>query len=476
MASDRLLRREPCEGPFAVIAQIKNADRLICLNTYAEEAGLCAGMGLSDARALYPNLRTCVQDIRKDQLFLQGLARWATRYCPWVGRDDQDGLLLNITGSAHLFGSEETIADDIRLRLKRSRLSVSIGIADTRGAAWALAHYGEGIAPVGQTLKATGALPVASLRITEQEDTTLQRLGIKRIGQLAELPRSTLGQRFGASVLMQLDRALGMQSESISPDVQPTTYSARLSLPDPIGLTKDVMAGIDRLLPPICSKLAEKEAGARVLNLTCRRVDKSDLIVELHLARPLRDPKRILLLFERGVNDLDAGFGIDQLRLEATQVESLPAEQVTQCRPNRQDGLHDLMTRLGNRIGLENILRFLPADSHIPEHSFIVAPAAWSEATGVWVAMSPRPIRMFRPEHIAANDRRPPRQFRWRRMAFTTARCTGPERIAPEWWLDDENWQHGVRDYWKVETREGRRLWMFYTPQHPGWYVQGEFA
>ncbi|MEZ5746322.1 MAG: hypothetical protein R3E00_07105 [Paracoccaceae bacterium] len=61
-------------------------------------------------------------------------------------------------------------------------------------------------------------------------------------------------------------------------------------------------------------------------------------------------------------------------------------------------------------------------------------------------------------------------------MVFTAARCTGPERIAPEWWLDDENWRHGVRDYWKVETRQGRRLWMFYTPQHPGWYVQGEFA
>lgn len=59
---------------------------------------------------------------------------------------------------------------------------------------------------------------------------------------------------------------------------------------------------------------------------------------------------------------------------------------------------------------------------------------------------------------------------------MTTGRVTGPERIAPEWWLEDENWRSGVRDYWRVETRQGRRLWLFHTPQQPGWFVQGEFV
>ena len=61
-------------------------------------------------------------------------------------------------------------------------------------------------------------------------------------------------------------------------------------------------------------------------------------------------------------------------------------------------------------------------------------------------------------------------------MFFTTGRATGPERIAPEWWLPDDAWRTGLRDYWKVETTQGRRLWLFYTPQNPGWFVQGEFA
>ena len=163
--------------------------------------------------------------------------------------------------------------------------------------------------------------------------------------------------------------------------------------------------------------------------------------------------------------------------LVATQVEVLQVEQVAHSQTqHNSDGLHDLMTRLGNRIGLENIQRFLPAESHIPENSFIVSPAAWSESVGSWGNVNPRPIRLFPPEYVAARGHRPPNRFNWRAMSFTVGRIIGPERIAPEWWLEDENWRHGVRDYWKVETLEGHRLWMFHTPQNPNWFVQGVFA
>ena len=163
-------------------------------------------------------------------------------------------------------------------------------------------------------------------------------------------------------------------------------------------------------------------------------------------------------------------------RLQATQVEPLPARQISHACSGQNGQLEDLISRLGTRIGLENIQRFLPADSHIPERSFLTAPAAYSEPEGPWVSLRPRPVRLFAPEPIAASGLQPPRHFRWRRMSLTTARATGPERITPEWWLEDENWSAGVRDYWHVETRQGRRLWLFYTPQNPGWFAQGEFA
>lgn len=476
LSSERSLRIRHVEGAFAVTAHIKNADRLMCLNAMAEENGLRRGMGLADARSFCPQLQTELHNPQADQSFQSRLVRWAKRYCPWVGRDGVDGLLLDVSGSAHLLGGEAALLHDIRMRLARSKLTVSIGMADTLGAAWALAHYGQGRADAGNTLQTVQRLPIASLRITAKEDTTLQRLGIKTIGQLAALPRATVGQRFGASVLMRLDQSLGNHAESISPETNVPTYSTRLTLPEPIGLAKDVMAGVKRLLSPLCEKLTSNMSGARVLSLSCRRIDGGDQTVELRLARPLRDPTRILPLFERGISEIDAGFGIDQLRLVAVQVDALPAEQTTHGKARYDDGLHDLITRLGNRIGLENIQRFLPAESHIPERSFIISPAAWSEPEGAWVSLNPRPIRLFPPEYVAVAKNQPPNRFKWRGMSFKVGHMTGPERIAPEWWLDDENWRHGIRDYWKVETREGHRLWMFHTPQNPNWFVHGVFA
>ncbi|MGR3291313.1 MAG: Y-family DNA polymerase [Paracoccaceae bacterium] len=476
LASDRVLRISPVDAPFALTLRESNTERLYCLNEAAEALGLVRGIGLSDARALCPAIKTQPADTKADARFQRMLARWATRYCPWAGLEGTDGVVLDVTGATHLFGGGAAMLDDMRLRLTRSNLNVRIGMAETRGAAWALARFDEGIAPNGQVLERIGALPVAALRLSEKASIALRRLGIRTISDLAVLPRATITRRFGPDVILRLDQALGRQPESVSPLSEPIYYGVRITLPEPIGLTSDVMAGAARLLDQLCAKLKAQEQGARVLQLTLRRVDQASQQVELRLARAMRDPARILPLFERGVAGIDAGFGIDRLRLEAVQVEDLPVQQISHTSSKSSKGLDDLITRVGNRIGLDNITRFLPADSHIPERSFIIASAAYSDPAGSWPVLRPRPLRLFRPEPIAGAGRNPPRHFRWRRMAMTVARATGPERITPEWWLEDENWHAGLRDYWQVETRQGRRLWLFHTPQNPGWFVQGEFA
>ncbi|WP_170409820.1 Y-family DNA polymerase [Ruegeria atlantica] len=476
LASDRVLRQCPIDRPFALTLKQKNANRIYCLNATATQQGLHQGMPYADARAFCPNLQSQVAQPEQDQRFLRTLRRWATRYCPWVGLEGKDGLVMDITGSAHLFGGEAAMLTDMRMRLMRAGISTQIGLADTRGAAWALAHYGEGVAPSGEALATLAALPVAALRIEDSISIALQRLGLRSIGDLARAARAPLTRRFGPGLLLRLDQALGTQPEEISPCADPPHYAVRITLPEPIGLLSDVMAGAERLLVQLCAKLQTQEVGARSLCMTLRRVDQDQQQVELRLARPLRDARRILPLFERGLSEVYAGFGIDQLRLEATQVEALPVQQISHVSGGEKGKLDDLISRLGTRIGLENIQRFLPADSHIPERSFIVAPAAYSDPAGSWISTHPRPITLFPPEPIAATGSRPPTRFRWRRMSLTTGRTTGPERIAPEWWLEDDNWRSGIRDYWRVETREGRRLWLFYTPQNPGWFVQGEFA
>jgi protein ImuB len=476
LSSERFLRARPIDAPFALTHIHANTQRIYCLNAEAERQGLRKGMGFSDARMLCPDLQTSLANPQADGQFLQTLARWAGKYCPWVGLDD-DGLMLDVTGSTHLFGGEGGMLDDLHARLDRASLSHKTGLASTRGAAWALARFGGGRIPDGPILPHIGHLEVAALRIGDDMCNAVQRLGVRTIAELAVLPRTTLAHRFGADLLLRLDQALGEQPEPVSPRKPPPSFSVRMTLPEPIGLSRDVTAGLERLLVRVCETLSDQQKGARRLCFTARRVDQANVHIEVRLARPMRDAARIARLFERGIEALDAGYGIDQIRLEATEVEHLPFRQTTHHGAVEGDSMADLITRLGTRVGLENITRHLPSDSNIPEKSFTVAYAAYSEpATGGWYASPPRPLVIFPPEPIAGYSPHPPTRFQWRRMSFRTEQTVGPERIAPEWWLDNPDWRSGLRDYWRIYTREGRRLWLFFTPQNPAWFVHGEFA
>ncbi|MCF6304426.1 MAG: DNA polymerase Y family protein [Rhodobacteraceae bacterium] len=467
LASERVLRAQPVDAPFALTHTQSNTQKIYCLNALAEGFGLRRGMGFSDARVLCPDLQTRLANPVADARFLQTLARWSGRYCPWVGVDG-DGLVLDVTGSTHLFGGDTAMLLDMQARLDRAGLSHKTGLASTRGAAWALARYGS--APLD-------ALPVAALRLPEDICNGLARLGVKTIADLRALPRITLARRFGAGVLLQLDRALGDQPEPVSPQSETPHFAVRMTLPEPIGLISDITLGLARLLARLCETLAVQEMGARRMQFTARRVGMASSQIEVRFARPMRDPPRIAALFARGLEKIDSGYGIDQIRLEAVEVEKLPLRQITHHKAKNDDHLADLITRLGNRVGLENILRHHPADSHIPEKSFMAVPAAYTEpAPGGWFISAPRPLIIFPAEPIRATGPQPPKYFIWRRMSFRIAQATGPERIAPEWWLENPDWRSGLRDYWRVSTREGRRLWLFFTPQNPGWFVQGEFA
>ncbi|WP_246176450.1 Y-family DNA polymerase [Rhodovulum strictum] len=479
MASDTSLRRRPVPGPFALTLRRGNADHLHCLTPEAEVRGLSRGMALADARAICPELATRPADLAREAAALASLRRWAGRYAPMVASDGPDGLIADITGVAHLFGGEEELRADLHARLDRAGLTAASAIADSRGAAHALARHGGGILAEGALSEGVGRLPVSALRIDHATAEALARVGLTRIADLTALPRAPLARRFGPGLVLRLDQILGHQPEPVAAAPDPPHFGVRMTLPEPIGLQADVMAGLGRLLERLCRTLALHQRGARRLRLELRRVDRGVAHVEIGLARPLRDPDRIAALFVKGVQEIDAGFGIDALRLSAPVTEPLAPEQIGGggAAVRGEDALADLVSRLGNRIGFDRVLRLLPADSRIPERSFLIAPAAYSAPAPEPPRRGPaRPITLFPPEPVSAVSGHPPARFRWRRMEFATLRAIGPERIAPEWWLDDPAWRTGLRDYWRIETKQGPRLWLFHTPLAPGWQVQGEFA
>jgi protein ImuB len=197
---------------------------------------------------------------------------------------------------------------------------------------------------------------------------------------------------------------------------------------------------------------------------------------------------RPLLLMK--LPEIDAGFGIDMLRLEVVHHEPLQLRQAAghlaatdqaRARLTDQNAVDDLMGRLGARIGMERITRRHPGESHLPEKTARTVAAAWSDRAGGWPEpRGVRPVILWQPEPVTAPSRRTvPERFRWRGRTFATLAADGPERIAPEWWFDDPQWRTGPRDYWQVTTDQGDRLWLYYAhgaALSPGWFCHGAFA
>ena len=476
--SELSLRRNPAPGGFALLAKERGADRLVCLNRDAEARGLRHGIGLADARALCPDLLTRPADPIGEMQALEALRRWALRYGPWAATDSMDGLVLDITGAAHLVGGEAALLDDLTARLARMGFETRAAIADTRGAAWAMAHFGRGgVVPENGQKQALMGLPLAALRLDDSIVEGLTRLGLRLIRDLTQVPRASLVRRFGTDPMLRLDQALGAVPEPVTPAPVPPVFAVRLSLPEPIGLMSDITAGLDRLLARLCDHLRGAGMGARRVLLEMSRTDGTTIRLEIGLARAMREPPAMAQLFARALDGMDAGFGIDRMRLSAPQTDPLPVQQITTTGAQAQDDLSDLLTRLCNRVGFEHVTRYQPADSNIPEKTFSIAAAAYSDPARDWPqGAPPRPLMIFPPEPIAGSGRTLPRRFKWRGLWWGVVAATGPERISPEWWLDDPAWRTGLRDYWRVQTDRGARLWLFHTPQRDGWCVQGEFA
>ncbi|MFC3086031.1 Y-family DNA polymerase [Tabrizicola soli] len=491
LASDVSLRRRPVEGAFALTLRSGNTDHLHCVNQAAFARGLRRGMALADARAVAPDISTRPADLAGEAAALSALRRWAGRYAPMVACDGSEGLIADVSGVSHLFGGEEDLRADLHARLDRAGLVAASAIAGTRGAAHALSRNGGGIIADGALAIGLGRLPVSALRIDPETADELVRVGLTRISDIVALPRAPLARRFGAGLILRLDQALGVQPEPVSPEAETPHFGVRMTLPEAIGLQADVMAGLDRLLERLCAHLARHHQGARRMKLELRRVDGETAQVSIGLARPMRDPLRIAGLFLKGVEEIDAGFGIDALRLSALVTEPMAPEQIGEGPTVRaEDALADLVSRLGNRIGFDRVLRLQPADSLVPERSFLTVPVAYSTPTPSPARRGPsRPAFLFPPEPVSVasppRPGHPPARFRWRRMPLSTLRAVGPERISPEWWFDDPAWRTGIRDYWRIETQEGPRLWLFHTPQSASWhgpdrarawFAQGEFA
>ncbi len=186
----------------------------------ARAAGLRAGLTLGQAQAIVPELVAREHEPARDRAALVRLADWAVRFSPIVEPVEPDALLVDITGCELLFGGEERLARQVVAGLARRGFTARVAVADTVGAAQALACSEREelcLVPAGQGSAYLAPLPPETLRIEAAVAERLAALGVRTIGDLLTLPRATLPARFGAGLVQRLRQALGEVVEGVHP-------------------------------------------------------------------------------------------------------------------------------------------------------------------------------------------------------------------------------------------------------------------
>ena len=461
-------------------------------------------MSLADARARFPALLVADADASAEFVLLERIADACLRYTPLVALDGADGLMLDISGVAHLFDGEEGLVRDMEARLARQGLSLSTGVADTPRAAAALARYSaQRIAPPGLSGKPFVRLfhdmPVAALGIASATAADMTRAGLRRIGDLAMRPRSPISARFGSDALARLDELCGLTRPSISPRIAPPDFSAERRFASPIAHLDAVMMTLQKLADDLVVLLERQMKGARAVELTLYRVDGDVRRIRVGAGRPLNEARAIARLFAEKIaggseGEIDAGFGVDLMRLGCLVAEPLAPSQREWERAHeaeRAANLADLLDRLSARLGPSRVTRQSLVESHIPEQAAVATTATRGEArkppqTPSWPEPGEapsRPLRLFeRPEPIetlAEVPDGPPLRFRWRRVMHDVAAIEGPERIAAPWWRRPDA---PTRDYFRAEDGKGRRYWLYREGLYgaesarPKWFLHGVFG
>lgn len=488
---DRLEREEPkrCGSPFAVVWTEKGHLYIAGANDAARQAGIEPGMRVADARALLPSLAIVLHDPEADEALKQKIVEWCDRFSPLVAHDGADGIVLDITGCAHLWGGEAPLLETVQKELRTRKFHVRAAIADTPAAAWALARFSkQSIVTKEELADAVDPLPVQALRIPEEIATELKRVGLTTIGFMRRVPRNSIATRYGPAVLMRLDQVFGQTEAPITPYRAPLPYRAGKIFAEPIGTTAAVERVVLQLLTLLCTRMEKEHRGACRFELACHRVDGSVAHLQVRTSKPGRSITHLMRLFSEKMGELDAGFGIEIIMLSAADVDTAAPVQMAlpNCgeNPEEDKSLTELLDRMGLKLGFEHVCRFQIRESLIPEHSTEWVPVTDHHSSPVqWPEHRVRPVRFIDPPvPIEIGEIIPgkwPVQIRIGSQIHRIVRAEGPERLTPEWWREQAS-RWASRDYYRIESELGIRLWIFRETRRneagERWFLHGQLS
>ncbi len=486
----------------------RRGELVVECSTAARQAGVIIDMPMSEATLLCPHAEIPVHDSAADLVALGKLAEYCERFSPLVGwhtitpkvtvpwfGEAPAHLFLDLTSIAVLFGGETKLGERIVAGCRSVGYVALVAMADTLGAAWALAYQSLTIIPNGELEAAMRRLPISQLRLPDEDVDTLARLGVLTIEQLLRLTRTGLAERLSRQVLLRLDQALGTVGEVIVPHRPAPKYQAAFWLEAPSGQRDTIDWLVEKLIERIALELQSQGEGAVVVTGRFECDGGAVVPFEIGLFRPSACVQHIVKLLRLQMERLTLPAPVVSIRLHAERtapLEERQGELFADAAENAGPERAALFERLSGRMGSAAVVRAVRQADPLPERAYryvpvvgqrlrtkrrpaVAAAAGSGDPAAAQVAVSERPLRLLitpaRIDAVSVVPDGPPLSFHWQRTLHTIARYWGPERIETGWW------RHGTvrRDYYRVETNAGQRYWLFRDLHDGVWYVHGRF-
>jgi protein ImuB len=461
------LRADASPDPL-VITSGGNGPLIVACDQRAAAAGIRDGMSLSAAYALLPELNARTRDTRAEQGCLEATALWALQFTSQVSVRAPDSLLLEIGASLKLFGGLDALCNRINESALQLGFDTLTTVAPTPLGAYWLARCGLGVSIEDREMlqRHLSRLPVTCLDAGAAAFQSLERMGIRTIGQLAHLPRDALARRFGQRLLDQLDRAFGSRPDPQNPFNPPSRFSTRLVLPSPVSEAEALLFAAHRLVLQLTGYLSAANAGVVRLRLMLENEDGGITDVIVALSIPSRDPKHLLNLLRERLSQTALSGRSEAITLEAPDIAQLAPRNFSflpdaaHAREERATLVEKLRARLGSDA-VHGLSLFPDAR---PEF-------AWHETEpGISTPPSPSLLRpawlLKRPRRLKLHDGRPCLDGQLRIV-------DGPERIESGWWDGCDV----MRDYFIARSDGGATFWIYRERVPSGaWFVHGIFS
>ena len=467
LATDRARRLNGVDkrAPLAAVAKVNNA-RAARLRRRRGRAARPDRRPVARrrARALTRTSSRSRPQPAEEARLLERLCDWCSRFTPLAALDGRDGLMLDISGVAHLFGGEAALIEDCRARLAAQGFTVAAGVAGNPRAAWALARFSRAkIAPEPLSDKAFAKLfhdlPLAALGLDDKTVADMARAGLRRIGDIALRPRAPIAARFGPMPIARLDALKGLERSSIAPRFTPPDFCAERRFASPVQTFEAIEATLRKLADDLVVLLERQAKGARRIELEA-------------LSRRRRrapHPRRRLPAAQRSARDraaLRRAAGEPGRRGDRRRLRRRPHAPLLPCGRAARAVASRARARARGRARPRARRSSRPAEraARGPRGDAARARRGASARTGrggragdararrgargarrgardrgrFAAARRRGRLRLFvRPEPIEALAEvpdGPPLRFRWRRVLHDVAAIEGPERIAAPWW------------------------------------------